>query len=159
MRRRVAAILRGGLTLVTACASSGPDEGRTGTAGDDPAALIEALPAAIATVTTAGWWSEADREGPYRIVITEHGYDELVSRLYLQWLEPVDEPPGSRVVGTVGFDELNEVPLYRLEVAATRDLPTGLEVELRGASPYTGEERRFLLRAGPPGVATLRGQP
>lgn len=117
-------------------------------------ATIEALPPEIATVRTVGWWSEADRSGTYRIIITEHGFDKIVSRLYLQWLEP-DEEDGSRIVATAGFDQLNEVPVYHLEVAAIRPLENGLEVELDSSSLYTGEAQVFLLRAGPPGTATL----
>jgi hypothetical protein len=121
--------------------------------------MVESLPTAVATVRTAGWWSEAGREGPYRIVITEHGFDKIVSRLYLQWLELVGASSGTRILTTVGFDQLNEVPLYQLEILAIRELPDRLEVELEGSSLYTGEKRLFLLRAGPPAVASLQGQP
>jgi hypothetical protein len=151
MRPLLATLLGGALVLVGACASSGPPA----TPGDDPAALLEALPPALATVRTAGWWSDAGREGPFRIVITEHGFDHLVSRLHVQWLELVDEETGLRVVSTVGFDQLNEVPFYQLEIAAIRELPNGLEVELTGFSSYTGEQRHFVVRAGAPGIAKL----
>lgn len=141
--------------LVGACAPSGSERGPAILAPDDPAALLDSLPPAIATVRTAGWWSDAGREGPYRIVITEHGFDHLVSRLHVQWLELVDEETGLRVVSTVGFDQLNEVPFYQLEIAAIRELPNGLEVELTGFSSYTGEQRHFVVRAGAPGIAEL----
>lgn len=125
---------------------------------EQPAATVEALPPEIATVRTAGWWTEAHRAGTYRIVITEHGFDKIVSRLYLQWLEP-DAEAGPRILATVGFEQLNEVPVYHLEIAAIRPLQDGLEVELDGSSLYTGETRRFLLHAAAPGTATLRPKP
>lgn len=127
---------------------------------DQPAAeeVVETLPPEIATVRTVGWWSEADQSGTYRLVITQHGFDKVVSRLFLQWLEPEQEG-GSRVVSTVGFDELNEVPLYQLEVTEIRPLNNALEVELEGTSLYTGESLTFLLRAGSPGTATLNPKP
>ena len=141
--------------LVGACAPSGSERGPAILAPDDPAALLDSLLPAIATVRTAGWWSDAGREGPYRIVITEHGFDQLVSWLYVQWLELIEEEVGLRVLGTVGLDQLNEVPLYQLSILAVREAPDTLEIDLLGLSPYTGEEQRFLVRAGPPGVATL----
>ena len=156
--RPFATIIGSSLLLVCACAASGPGEEQTATS-HHAAGMVESLPTAVATVRTAGWWSEAGREGPYRIVITEHGFDKIVSRLYLQWLELVGETTGVRVLTTVGFDQLNEVPLYQLEILAIRELPDRLEVELEGSSLYTGEKRPFLLRAGPPAVASLQGQP
>jgi len=153
-----AAIIGSAFLLVGACTASGPGEDRTATS-NHTAGMVESLPTAVATVRTVGWWSEAGREGPYRIVITEHGFDKLVSRLYLQWLELVGEPSGARLLTTVGFDELNEVPLYQLEILAIRELPDRLEIELEGSSLYTGEKQHFLLRAGPPAVASLQGQP
>jgi hypothetical protein len=158
MRHPCPAILGSSLLLVGACAASGPGEDRTATS-DHAAAIVESLPTAVATVRTVGWWSEAGREGPYRVVVTEHGFDKIVSRLYLQWLELLGEPSGARVLTTVGFDQLNQVPLYQLEILAIRELADGLEVELEGSSLYTGEQRHFVLRAGPPAVASLQGQP
>jgi hypothetical protein len=90
--------------LVGACAPSGSGPGPAIVPADDPAALLDWLPPAITTVRTAGWWSDAGREGPYRIVITEHGFDQLVSRLYLQWIELIDKEVGLRV-GLNGFAE------------------------------------------------------
>ena len=156
--RPFATIIGSSLLLVGACAVSGPGEEQTATS-NHAAGMVESLPTAVATVRTAGWWSEAGREGPYRIVITEHGFDKIVSRLYLQWLELVGASSGTRILTTVGFDQLNEVPLYQLEILAIRELPDRLEVELEGSSLYTGEKRHFLLRAGPPAVASLQGQP
>jgi hypothetical protein len=141
--------------LAGACAPSGSERGPAILPADDPAAPLQSLSPAIATIRTAGWWSDAGREGPYRIVITEHGFDHLVSRLYVQWLELVDEEVGLRVLSTVGFDQLNEVPLYQLSILAVREATDELEIELLGFSSYSGEEQRFLVRAGPPGVAAL----
>jgi hypothetical protein len=158
MRHPCAAIIGSTLLLAGACAASGPGEERIATRSH-AAGMVESLPTVVATVRTVGWWSEAGREGPYRIVITEHGFDQIVSRLYLQWLELVDESSGARVLTTVSFDQLNDVPLYQLEIRAIRELPDRLEVELEGSSLYTGEKRRFAIRAGPPAVASLQGQP
>lgn len=119
--------------------------------------FIESLPPEIATVRTAGWWSAADRSGTIRIVITEHGFDQIVSRLYLQWLE-VDEA-GARVIATLDFDELNEVPVRQLDLAAIRTSATGIEVELTASSLYTDDIEAYLLRAGAPGEATLSRLP
>src|SRR5262245_36067434 len=149
MRHLCAAIIASTFLLAGACAASGPAENRTAPSSHT-AAMVESLPMAVATARTVGRWSEAGREGSDRIVITEHGFDQIVSRLYLQWLELLDEPSGARVLTTVGFDQLNDVPLYQLEIVATRELPVRLEVELEGSSPYTGEKRHFVVRAGPP---------
>lgn len=156
--RPLATVIGSSLLLVGACAAGGTGEERPA-ASNRAAGLVESLPSAVATVRTAGWWSEAGREGPYRIVITEHGFDKIVSRLYLQWLELLGEASGLRVLTTVGFDQLNEVPLYQLEIVAIRELPDRLEVELEGSSLYTGEKRLFVLRAGPPAVASLQREP
>lgn len=158
MRCPRATIIASSLLLLGACAVSGPGEEQTATS-THAAGMVESLPTAVATVRTVGWWSEAGQEGPYRIVITEHGFDKIVSRLYLQWLELVGETSGSRILTTVGFDQLNEVPMYQLEIAAIRELPDGLEVELVGSSLYTGEQQQFVFRAGPPGVAALQTRP
>ncbi len=147
-------IISGASLLLCACVATGGGGGQPSLGAPesvDPASL----PTVIATVRTTGWWTEGERVGTYRIIIKEQGFDKIVSELFIQWLEVVEGAPETEMLATVGIEQLNELPAYKLEIAAVHELEDRLDIELDGYNHYTGETRRFLLRAGPPSEVSL----
>lgn len=151
--------LRDGRRLLSALAGAGlvacaplAEEPTTAT---QPSALeAPGVPADVATVATVGWWMAGAAEGAYRLVIVEQGFDQIVSQVYLEWIElPPDGLP--RIRARKDFDALNQVPLYKLDLADTRSDAAGLELILDARHAYTGERQRFEIRAGAPDDARL----
>ena len=140
--------------LLCACNATIGDE-RAPAGSKQKNAGVASLPTTIATVRTVGWWTEGEREGTYRIIVEERGFDKIVSKLFIQWLEVVEGAPETGTLATVGIEQLNELPAYKLEIAAVHELQDRLDIELDGYNHYTGETERFLIRAGPPSDVSL----
>lgn len=106
-------------------------------------------------VRSGGMWTEGDTEGHYKVIISNHGLDHIVSKLYLQWLELEPENGTFKIRKTVGFAALNDMPVYNLEVAGWTPQGSSLRVDLDAYNSYSGEKSHFILDAAAPGAATL----
>lgn len=113
------------------------------------------VPADVSTVQTGGVWSESDKEGNYRVIIINHGFDHIVSKLYLQWLEQKPEEVVPQVLTTAVFAAFNEMPVYNLDIAEWNPQKNRLRVELTAYNSYSGTKCRFIVEAMAPGAATL----
>ncbi len=118
-------------------------------------ATAAGVTADVSTVRTGGAWSEGKRQGQYRIIITDRGFDHIVSKLYLQWLEQEPEEAVPVVRATVGFSAFNEMPVYNLDIAEWNPQINLLRVELTAYNSYSGAKCRFIVEAMAPGAATL----
>ncbi len=152
------AIITSALLLLCACNATGRG-GHQPAIGEQESADVASLPTTIATVKTTGWWTDGEREGAYRIIIVEHGFDKIVSRLFIQWLEVIEGEPQTKALATAGIEQLNELPAYKLEITAVRELQDRLDIELDGYNHYTSETKRFLVRAGQPSDTSLEERP
>ncbi len=112
----------------------------------------------VSTVRTGGAWTEGEREGQYRLIITNRGFDHIVSKLYLQWLEQEPEEGVPKVRATVAFAAFNEMPVYNLDIAEWRPQTNRMRVELTAYNSYSGAKCRFIVEATAPGAATLIDQ-
>jgi hypothetical protein len=109
----------------------------------------------VSTVRTGGAWSEGENQGQYRVIITDRGFDHIVSKLYLQWLEQEPEEGVPQVRATVAFAAFNEMPVYNLDIAEWKPQTNRLRVELTAYNSYSGAKCRFIVEAIAPGAATL----
>jgi len=109
----------------------------------------------VLTVRTGGAWSEGEKQGQYRIIITNRGFDHIVSKLYLQWLEQEQEEAVPQVRATVAFAAFNEMPVYNLDIAEWKSQANRMRVELTAYNSYSGAKCRFIVEATAPGAATL----
>ena len=118
---------------------------------------VSKLDPAITDVVTGGNWSAGDREGSFRLVVVTHGYEHLISRLYVQWLEAVPDSGETRLLSTAlvdaipdGFWTLNRPRLVRV----------GGEwlVLVEGTDTHTDPPRRarWRLAVGAPGELRVR---
>lgn len=109
----------------------------------------------VSTVHTGGAWSERDKEGTYRVIITDRGFDHVKSKLYLQWLVQEPEEGLPQVRATVAFAAFNEMPVYNLDISEWKPQMNRLRVELSAYNSYSGAKCRFIVEAMTPGAATL----
>ncbi|CAG0943273.1 hypothetical protein BROC_02215 [Candidatus Brocadiaceae bacterium] len=116
------------------------------------------ITADVSLVKSGGTWTEGNTEGHYRVIISNRGFDHVVSKLYLQWLELDPEKGTYRIRATVGFAALNDIPVYNLELIGWTPHESRLRVDLDAYNSYSGEKSRFILDAATPGNATLINQ-
>ena len=112
----------------------------------------------VSTVRTGGSWSEGENQGQYRVIITNRGFDHIVSKLYLQWLVQKPEEGVPQVRATVAFSAFNEMPVYNLDISEWKPQSNRLQIELTAYNSYSGAKCRFIVEAMAPGVATLIDQ-
>lgn len=150
--RRLCAVLCAFALTVTACAWGGNAAPQVAAA---VAADAAGIAADVSTVRTGGAWSEGEKQGQYRIIITNRGFDHIVSKLYLQWLEQEPEEAVPQVHATVAFAAFNEMPVYNLDISEWKPQSNRMRFELTGYNSYSGAKCRFIVEAMAPGVATL----
>lgn len=49
--------------------------------------LVQRLDPAIETVVSGGYWQAGEKEGSYRLVVIQQGWEHITNHVYLQWLE------------------------------------------------------------------------
>ncbi len=50
------------------------------------ASVAEVVPPQIETVVSGGYWSRSGQDGSFRLIIVSVGWEELASRVFLQWI-------------------------------------------------------------------------
>ena len=116
--------------------SARPSEGGTGEPGGPPAeGPAEPLGSLglrpeVSAVASGGWWSSGSTEGIYRVVLVDQGFEHVVTKAYLQWIETSSVGGAQTVLETAPLDQLNETPLFKLEIARLRPTTEGIEIEL-----------------------------
>ncbi|AVS75772.1 hypothetical protein [Paracidovorax cattleyae] len=116
-------------------------------------AQVEALPASVRQVLPCGQWTEASRQGTYRVV--EANVNEGAgSELYVQWVtDPLQGEP-SRVTKTVAFSELNDDhSQYRFESVQCRARGAAIEITVKARYEHDEDDRlrTFNVRVEPGG--------
>jgi len=66
-------------------------------AGAAPGAAIH-VPAAVTSVTSGGYWSSQGRNGSYRAIVVNAGFEHVTSRVFVEWIA---DPRTSREESTV----------------------------------------------------------
>ena len=136
-------------TALAACVAPSPRPASSGAAPD--------VPAAVVTVRTLGDWETGEASGAYRLIVTEDGFDPLVSRLYLQWLAESTADAPARIVAARDFAELNALPGAALTIEAADAGVDGLVVRISAIAAAEPAPRRYRLTATTPGEARLEG--
>lgn len=113
------------------------------------------LPAGVVAVRSGGAWTEGEAAGSYRVVVVNAGFEHVVSRVYVQWLEVDPDQRGERVRLTATFADINSLPMYSLDIAAFEAGEGGIDVTLSGYNSYSNEPERFVIQAREPGSALL----
>ncbi len=130
-----------------------PGVSREEGSGDPPEVL--GLGPQIASVNSGGWWTDDDDEGFYRVVLEDRGFEHVVSKVWVQWIEISPVGGAQRIRETADIEELNGAAACKLEIHRLLPTAEGVEIELVGQNSYTTEAVRFVLRAGAPGIWTL----
>lgn len=113
------------------------------------------LSAAITTVRTGGSWADGGSSGSYRVVIVDQGFEHVVSKVYIQWIEIQPEERTQHVLVTALFEKINSRPMYSLDITSFDSGDGVLEVHLSGYNAYSNEAQNFTIRAREPGSAFL----
>ena len=128
-----------------------------GAAAPARAQELPALDPAITHVVTGGYWEAAGREGSLRLVVVTHGFDHLISRLYVQWLEAV---PDSATVRVVGTEPVRTIPegIWTLHRPRLRRAGGEWRVSVEGTDTHTDPPRhgRWEVAVGAPGELRAR---
>lgn len=115
------------------------------------------IPADISAVEADGWWSEAGREGSYRIIIQTGGFEHIVSRVWLQWISgPSEQEDSLRVVASVELEEINGAGWQAFDPQVA--LRNGKwEATLDGANSHADPilRARWRIALGTPGQFTV----
>lgn len=67
---------------------------------------VEAVPAQIAAVASGGYWTRDGHDGSFRVLIESVGWDELSSRVFLQWLRNDPDKQVQVIERTVPIKEI-----------------------------------------------------
>ena len=106
---------------------------------------VGALPPEIEFVLATGYWSDKDREGNFRVLITQHGYEHVDSRLYLQWLAHDVDTRTSRVAANVPVKELNEPLRFHLQVQVKGQEINQLKLSVIATNSRTEQVKAFTI--------------
>jgi len=119
---------------IAICLASAPSA-----AADDFLTDAKGIPASIHEIAAGGYWSAAENEGFFRVVVVAAGVEHVVHRLYIQWLAIDAETGGYRLVRTVAVEEINGGPGATLDIEAAfpdlNRLDLSIEVHPRGGGP------------------------
>jgi hypothetical protein len=121
--------------------------------------LIESLDADIVSVVTGGSWELGDRHGTIRLVVVTRGFDHLVSRLYVQWLEDATATAPSKVLRTVSPKETPS-GLWTLHEPRFELVQRQWQASLEGTDTHTSPPRRgrWMLTFGGPGDVKVQSR-
>lgn len=115
---------------------------------------VETLPAAIRQVLACGQWTQASRQGSYRVV-EANVHEDAGSELYVQWVtDPLQGDP-SRVTRTLAFPELNDDHgQYRFDSVQCRARGGAIEVTVKARYEHDEDDRlrTFTVRVEPGGT-------
>ena len=114
---------------------------------------LPAIDPDVASVVSGGWWSHADADGWYRVIVRTGGFEHVVSDLTLQWMrDPIGrDDPSARVVRSVLLNPCTgrlddpvlakRGPKWRLTVRCTdthgNQRPTNIVLELGVPGEYS----------------------
>ena len=59
------------------------------------------VPAAVHSVTSGGYWEAEGRQGTYRVVVLNSGYEHVTSRVLVEWLQEPTRNEVAKVVSSV----------------------------------------------------------
>jgi hypothetical protein len=108
---------------------------------------------AIEHVVTAGYWKVDDRDGVYRAIVVNSGWEHVTSRLIVQWLE--SEPDSQDVVVRTSLP-VPTIPTNQWSLGVPHMIHRADTWYLRisGTNAYTLAQRHWVIRLGSPGQMT-----
>jgi len=115
------------------------------TAADDWDAKVANLAPEIEFVLATGYWTDKDKEGTFRVLISHHGYEHVDSRLYLQWLAHDVDTRTSRVAAHVPVKELNEPLRFHLQVRVEGQEINQLKLNVIATNSRSEKVRAFTI--------------
>jgi hypothetical protein len=93
------------------------------------------VPANVRSVATGGRWHDGKRDGQYRVVVVDDGYEHVWSRVYIQWVaRPQDR---------------NDTELIVATTEATLPFPEGTTMLVATIHPVETNRLRVALAATP----------
>lgn len=120
------------------------------------------VPTEVFSVQTVGYWQSGSATGSYRVVVTSEGWEHAWSRVFVEWLEePTDhEAPQLPPLVVELVPPLAQGSAV-LEASAQSRKASELIVTVHATSNMElgAKKRRFVFRAGAPGVIRLLHTP
>ena len=117
----------------------------------------EQVPAGIHNVMSGGFWTLGEDEGFFRAIVTAGGVEQVVHRLYIQWLRSDAKTQGYELVRTVNIKELNLGHGHVLEVKTEFGDINAFMIDVT-ANSRGGEARRFAITAKGDGTYTIQSR-
>jgi len=120
-------------------------------AGDKPA-----VPTAVRTVISGGYWEQKDQSGIYRVVVVEEGFQHIWFRCFVEWVAHSNNPnEDDKVVASKElkspFAEGEEVTDFDVRLKSSDSGRADILVSgVRGFKPYKKVKAIF--------IATLPGE-
>jgi hypothetical protein len=121
------------------------------------------LPASIVRVESFGLWSQGERQGSLRIVVTRGCSPErCFDRTFLQWLDTLRDEEGRSLEAEEGetteIDELGDFTFVeRITPAPSVQNPGRFQLD--AAHSHSGEPRAICITPAAPGAYTAREGP
>ncbi len=143
----------------------GPAAEGASQAWPDPeeSSIVSALTPQITTVVTGGCWSQGARDGFYRVVVYQGGFEELYHHLYAQFVEIDAERHEFRVLKT---EPIKETAGFALVFQNLRLSPQGttcgdavFEADVNRRTLDGDRYERAQLRLTPSGTYTVAFDP
>ena len=109
-------------------------------AGQNSAENAPSIPPTVSSVVTGGYWEEGEHYGVVRIVIVQEGFEEITSRVFLEWLQE-DPTHGLQVVQRDRLTEIENHVGWSLGTPRLQQSTSGLIVELPATNSYSQESK------------------
>ena len=119
-------------------------------AQSDPVADgLALLPGVVEDVRVGGTWDREGQNGVYRIIITRSGGNDVVARLFVQWVAYHTDGTAT-LMESIEIDELAELDIDIVDYMSESD-GDGLAVFIQADNPSANGEESFELFVFSPG--------
>jgi hypothetical protein len=115
---------------------------------------VEQLPASIEAAVSGGYWKSGDKDGRYRVVVVNGGFEHVHSKVFLQWVTGPTSERVQSILLSVPVREINESNFW--SVGVPEFVTKMREISLHATNSYTLEEATFVIKPGVAGKYEIR---
>ena len=100
------------------------------------------LPDNIFFIKTFGAWQHENKQGMFRVVLTDNRSEKQYSEAFLQWLESSED--GKKITFTIALDAINKTKVYKLFTPKIK----GNKLHFKAVNQHTKEATNFTVEPG-----------
>jgi hypothetical protein len=102
-------------------------------------------------VVTGGYWTVDGRDGVYRVVVQQGGWEHVASHVIVQWLARDEDVFGYKVLESIALIDPQVDGPWSFRAPKLKRQEVGVNVMLRGTHTHALSEGEFVFAVGTPG--------